>query len=401
MKKTFIIILLMAASLTMEAQQSLFFHNRNYTQKLDSVVGSNDFDWTRWKNCYTYSEDSITEISYEWQNQAWQPTTRTLSLYTECGDHQLLESVIFEQMTESGWESFSKSTYEYDDQCHLLLNMNYNGVDTLGNWRESAKYEYVYNEAGMLDTCLYSTIRNGSWREQERVVYSYNEEQYCISVFAQRKGGWGPFGNTWMDSYRYDFEYENGELKSELYYVSAGGWFGGGEMVLDGKKEYEFDTKGNLQNKTVSIYNGEDWIVRDVYENHYNLTVDASTVLGLEPYWQTIVQRGMGYATGASMPLNSQWLSCSIISSELDSEFTLYCSGFADVNEQPQEGALRAYTCAGCLVVETPEPADVVIYDLLGRVVAQKSQVSKCEFNLTTGLYIVNSGNIRRKVIVQ
>ena len=401
MKKTFFIILLMATSLMMEAQQPLFLSNHDYTQKLDSVVGSDNFGWTNWKNCYTYGEDTITEISYEWQNQAWVPTARTLRLFTECDGQQLLESVFFEQMTESGWESSSKSTYEYDDQCHLLLNMYYNSVDTLGNWLESSKYEYVYNEAGLLDTCLYFTIRNGSWREQERTAYSYNEEQQCIGVLAQRKGGWGPFANTWMDSYSYEFEYENGELLSEYYYVSAGGWFGGGEMVLDGKKEYVFDAKGNLMNKTVSIYNGDDWIVRDVYENHYDLSVDASKVQGLEPFWQSILQRGMGYASGTSMPLNSQWLSCSIISSEYDTEFTLYCSGFAEVNEQQEEVVLRAYSFDGCLVVENPEPADVMVYDLLGRVVAQKSQASKCEFNLTSGLYIVSVGNARMKVIVK
>ena len=385
MKKAFFIILLMAAFLGLKAQEN------DYTMKLDSVVGTDNFGWSRWKNVFAYQEDTIVKVSYKWEDLKWIPTEMT---------ETSADQIVGYRWLEEDWEPYSKTAYEYAENDNLVLCMIYNGVDTLGQWTENEKYEYIYGENGLLDTCLYSTIRNGSWRQSERTIYSYDDNHQCVGLLAQRKGGWGPFGNSWMDSYRYDFEYENGELVSELYYA-GGGWFGGGEMTLESKNEYEFDAKGNLVKKTGSIYNGEDWIVRDVYENRYNVTINAATVQGLEQYWQSMVKNGMGYASGAAMPLNSLWLSCSIVSSSLDTEFTLYCSGFAEVNEQQETEAFRAYSCEGRLVVESREPSTVMVYDMLGRTVAQRNCVSSGEFNLAPGLYIVCVGDARMKVIVK
>lgn len=400
MRKVFVTILLMSAFLGLKAQEN------DYTMKLDSIIGSDNFDWSRWKKVFSYSLNESgfpvqEEIdAYRWTGEDWEFYLRTIHQYN-ADDHQVQSIVIF-NVTDTLEEPYRYTTYEYDTLNRLALVMNYNGSDTA--WMENSKYEYIYNADGLLDTCLYSTIRNGNWRESERMAYSYNEDQQCINMLAQRKGGgWGPFGNSWMDSYRYEFEYENGELVTELYYTaSGGGWFGGGELTLDSKVEYNFDANGNLLSKTASINNdGKEWIVRDVYENTYDLSVNASSVQGLESFWGYFLKNGMGYALGTTMPLKNLWKSCSVISSTLDTEFTLYCSGFAEVNEQSEEETFKAYSFDGRLVVENMEPADVMVYDMLGRVVASKNQTLKCEFNLTPGLYIVNNGKTRMKVIVK
>lgn len=427
MRKVFVTVLLMAAFFGLKAQEN------DYTMKLDSVIGSDNFDWSRWKKVYSYSTESgfqvQEEIRYEWENQAWMPKEK---IVTGVFDNEASKQIDSYRWTEEDWECYLRiiyqynvdnhqqlqyvavynvndtleernkyTTYDYDALNRLSLVMNYNGSDTA--WLESSKYEYVYNADGLLDSCLYFTVRNGNWRERERTAYSYNEDQQCVNVLAQRKEIWGPNANTWKDSYRYDFEYENGELTAELYYVvSGGGWFGGGEMTLDSKVEYNFDANGNLLTKTASVNNdGKDWIVRDVYENTYDLSVNASSVLGLEPFWESFLKNGMGYVLSTPMPLNNLWKSCYVISSMLDTEFTLYCSGFAEVNEQPEEEAFKAYCFDGRLVVENLEPVDVMVYDMLGRVVASKNQTLKCEINLTPGLYIVSNGTAKVKVIVK
>jgi hypothetical protein len=61
----------------------------------------------------------------------------------------------------------------------------------------------------------------------------------------------------------------------------------------------------------------------------------------------------MGYASGAPMPLRNLWKSCTIVSSSLDTEFTLYCSGFEGV-EEAQVLPLKAYCNEGRLVVVLP-----------------------------------------------
>lgn len=395
MKKIFFTLMLITAFIGMKAQEPL-----TYTQKLDSIIGSNDFGWTTFKKVFVYDTDNavIQTLNLNWEDGAWKVTGGTVSQYSP--DFLQIQATITMVPVDRELIRNSMTTYEYDELNRLTLVMNYMVGDT--SWVENSKYEYHYNTEGLLDTCLYSTIRNGNWRESEQSIYTYNDDQLCVSLLAQRKGGWGPFANSWMDSYRYDLEYENGELVSELYYTGGGGWFGGGEMVLDSKIEYEFDANGNLLSKTASITNdGKDWIVRDVYENQYNSSIEASAILGMEAYWNMFLKSGMGYASGVPMPLKNGWKSCSIISTTLDTEFTLYCSGFAQVNEQPQEETLRAYSVDGRLVIESQRLSNLTVYDLLGRTVAQRNQVEQCEFNLTPGLYIVSDGNTRMKVIVK
>jgi len=393
MKKQIFFAMAMVAAMSLNAQEPV-----QYTQKLDSVVGSYDFDLTRFKKIFTYYETDgvIQEDTYTLENGEWTISGEVIYNY-ETNDFQQLYGTIVVKATEEGLQRVSLTEYEYDDLNHLTLVMNYVAADTV--WAENSKYVYSYNDDGLLDTCVYSTIRNGNWRETERTIYTYDESQQCTSLLAQRKGGWGPFGDNWMDSYRYDFEYEDGELARELYYVTVG-WFGS-NMALDSQVEYEFDANGNLLRKTASITNdSKDWIVRDVYENQYDLSVDASTVMGLQPFWASMGKNGMNYATGAAVPLQNLWKSCSIISTNLDTEFIVYCSGFEGVEEE-QMTPMKAYAFDGRLRVTNDQPADVTVYDLLGRVVASQKQALQCEFSLTPGLYIVGSGNARVKVIVK
>lgn len=388
---------LLAVSLMMEAQQPLSFDNNDFTRKLDSVVGSKDFDWTRFKEVFTYYQEDFVMLSetYRWEGNAWVLSGGYTCQYNP--GFKQLQGMISLVPEEDHLTPASLTEYTYDDLGRLTLVMNSSAGDT--SWVETSKYDYRYSDEGLLDSCVYSTIRNGNWRESELSLYSYNDDQQCVGFRVQRKGGWGPSANQWRDAYRYVFEYENGELARELYYVPVG-WFGT-DMALDSKIEYEFDAMGNLLRKTASITNdSKEWIVRDIYENQFDLSINASEVLGLEPYWNSTCTGGMGFASGAAMPLKNLWKSCSIVSTALDTEFTLYCSGFEGVEEE-QVLPLRAYDNGNGLVVEAETPVDLVVYDLLGRVVAREAQTMKCEFNLTAGLYIVSGGNARVKVIVK
>ena len=391
MKKHILFVMVLVAAMSLNAQE------QQYTQKLDSVVGSNDFDWTRFKDVFNYNVDDarIIDETYLWENGSWTLSGNKTYQYTN-GFQQLL-GMVAATAVDTVMAPTSRIDYTYNDLGQLTLVMHYAMGDT--SWVESLKYDYSYNEAGHVDTVLYSTIRNGSWRESQRLLYSYDDEQQCTRLSVQVKGGWGPNANQWRDYYRYDFEYEGGDLLAEYCYVAMG-WFGGGEMTLDSKWEYEYDANGNLLRKVGSVFNEEDWVVRDVYENRFDLTVDPKTVMGLEPFWQTVVDEGMGYLSGAFMPLNGQWLSCSIITAERDTEFTLYCSGFEGVEEQ-QVIPLKAWSNDGRLVVTCEQPADIMVFDLMGRVVASETQAMQCEFSLTPGLYIVGNGNARVKVIVK
>lgn len=457
MRKSFLIILLTVAAFSLKAQQQspLFFHNHqeymnyrmehperipqkamesyrhNYTQKLDSVVGSDRFDWTRWMNVYTYVENAdaidslmVVETSYEWQEKAWMPTLKTeiieqqegdcdelqnhyrwtdgdwelsrtvMSYYSTHGDEYLLDSVVTLSLVDSLFEPTALSSYEYNDNCQLVLNMNYNGKKADGEWRPASRNVYTYEESGVLSSRVYSTIRSGSWSDSQRDSYSYDDQNHCTSVLTQRRSPWG---SGWMNDHKYVFEYEDDKLAAELLYL--GGWYGG-EMTLDSKVEYFFDANGNEERKTASVFNEIDWIERDVYENHFDLSVSAEEVLGLTSVWESTLGKGLGYVLDMEMPLVNKWLSCSIISTNMDTEFTLYCSGFAGVEEHREDGFM---VCSGegRLAVENAEPHDVTVYDLLGRVVASRKNAIRCEFQLNAGLYVVGNGTSFVKAVVR
>jgi hypothetical protein len=216
-------------------------------------------------------------------------------------------------------------------------------------------------------------------------------------LLTQRKGGWGPGSGSWMNDHKYVFEYDGDQLASEVLYL--GGWFSS-EMSMDSKSEFFFDANGNEERKTASVFNEVDWIERDVYENHFDLSMSADEVLGLKSVWESTLGKGLGYVLDMEMPLINKWLSCSIVSTNLDTDFTLYCSGFAGVEER-QEAELKVSSGEGFLVVENAEPLDVTIYDLLGRVVASQKKATHCEFQLNAGLYVVGNGTGFVKAVVR
>lgn len=396
-----------------------------FTQKLDSVVGSDDFDRTRWKNTYTYSETGKVETSYQWENESWQPTFLTETtreedhdlvmisrwrneaweLYqrvryqyriTESG--RLLEEVIADAPENTEWVGVSYTVNEYDDQDRLVVNTYYNGLNGVGDWRPYSKTERTYNEEGQLASRLLYNSRNGSWRETQKDTLFYDEHQRCVEMLTYRKGGWGPGANAWRESEKYEFAYtDEGKVASEILY--SAGWFGT-EMSLTNKVDYTYDAQGNVAMKTVSVFNEVDWVVRDVFENTFDASVNANEVLGLAERWTAMLDSGLRSALEQEMPLCSGWRNCSVAASNLDTQFTLYCSGFEAVGEQ-QQAPLKAYAEQGCLLVETPNPVTVFVYDLTGRVVASQPMTTSCSFRLSPGLYLVKGGNQVTKVIVR
>lgn len=406
----------------------LLNHHRamnDYTHKLDSVIGSDDFDMTCWKNVYSYSEQGKTEIHFLLQDAAWQPELMTQWVYDEnqdtafvsrwngeawedyqraCyqyltfGSEKMLQEMIVEELVDTVWVGKSRSTYEYDEQQHLVLNINYSGLNSHGEWNGSSKTASTYNEEGLLAQRLLSTYRNGSWRESNKDTLVYDASQRCLYLLTQRKGGYGPGSNTWRDASKYEFTYAaDGSIASETYY--SAGWFGT-ELLLDSKAEYEFDAQGNLARKTVNIFNGTNWVVRDLYENRYDHSIASSASMGLTPVWESTVDKGLGNVIGSDLPLYSQWLACSIVSTALDTQFDLYYSGMAVVEEQTPD-SMKAYSLQGQLVVENDVVSDIVVYDLNGRVVASQSHALKSVFHLVPGLYLVRCGNTVVKTIVR
>ena len=122
----------------------------DYEMKLDSVIGSDNFDFNRWKIVYSYQDSIVEETSYDWDHQTWVPATKTerntisnnmkryrwaneawecfqmvTQEYVACGDESVLQCVTTTTLADSVWMATARDDYEYDNDCHLILNVSY------------------------------------------------------------------------------------------------------------------------------------------------------------------------------------------------------------------------------------------------------------------------------------
>lgn len=389
----------------------------DFTSRLDSVVGSDDFDWTQWKSVYSYNEQGLwdTEIYSVLENNRWQPSDKSAFVYDENGNctqelHYkwdaeewtpyynqstyfgatgLTDSIVTSRF-DSVWRDETKKVYTYEGQrVAKLMYYQYNGTQ----WDENSKYEYGYDDEGRLTTQIYSSIRNGQWRVNSKDSLCY-ENGHCTELLNYMRMMWGDGG--WMLRGKTVFEYDGDRINCQTSY--SAGWFGGGEMNFDGKTDFFYDSDGELTSKTTSIYNESDWIVRDEYSNQFDKEKKAAETMGCNAYWDL----NSGYfksSLGETLPITYRWLEAKVASSTTDTQFTLYYSDLQDIEEHSE--GLKVYVADGNLIIESLMPTDVVVYDLLGRNIARESQATNTSISLKPGLYLVKAGNATVKVVLE
>ena len=297
--------------------------------------------------------------------------------------------------SNGAWEYQYLDVYEYDDQNRLIQSSEYEPGNTPGEWNLFYKTTVEYNEFGKPVRNVTSVAFWGNnLMDYAMDSLIYDEAQQCISYRLYYRSFWG--GGGWGLSEMYDNTYENGRIATTTLYDCENS----SEPQLEDFSEFFYDEQGNLVKKTVKVFNGDEWIDRDIIENAFDQTIDASSIRGLDAFWGTMVSKGM-YNMVTSTPIFSQWLSCSMSSTSYDTRFTVYCSSLDAAVEEYQEDGFKAYTNNGTLVVENAKPADVTVYDLLGRVIANKTQEQRCSFDLRPGLYLVGNGTRVIKAVVK
>jgi hypothetical protein len=80
----------------------------------------------------------------------------------------------------------------------------------------------------------------------------------------------------------------------------------------------------------------------------------------------------------------------------------LYYSDYhVGLPETPVINSPNVFNIEGGLAVESNEPANIEVYDMLGRIVAQKRQATRGEFLLTSGVYVVKVNGAATKAVVR
>ena len=338
------------------------------------------------KNEYEYdlNDKMISDLCYDWDVylQDWKLKRRTEFSYDAnnnliCkmiyddyytykreyayNNANCLVSEIYMQLSENGdeWQNKTKSEYVYDQNDSLLLVTNYYGSGV--EWHYYDKTEYVRNETGYVTSKITAYSHDDIWSYLDCFLYDYDGHDRLICMIHK----------IWNDL-------ENG-------------------FVDYSKDVYEFDIQGNIIYGAFYYYE-DGWIMDESFENTYDLTVDAANILGLSIVFYDLFANTLPVEEN---PLQNKWLSCRCyVEDGEENLLTLYYSDSYDVDEN-ESSSLKIYSSEGTLSVENDAVANIQVFDMQGRLVAQQNQVTQCRFNLKPGVYVVKAGNASVKTVVK
>ena len=390
-------------------------------------ISRSTWEYDNWGN-------RLQEIYYFSDGNEWIFSSKTIYTY----DDQLrliLEDYFLWDANTGAWVSRGATEYEYNTGGSLL-RMHY----LLNNLEKEAKY--LYDERNNLIWYYFcqTTLPDFIW-EQDTTEFAYNEHDsliYRLENFTHHNANLDHpvlyeyerdeqdrvvvescFDNLetgQMPRYRNETVYdEQGRIvvKHHLFYS-----MNNGEVLSNTMVEYEFDGQGNLVAETESSYQyGQG---TETY--HFNQTFDyntpSSSILGIGKAWNDFIgfmidhetnwiTDGLYYYwTNYDFPILNKWESGVWRFKDPDTwsvanvEVALYYSKYYESLPETSEFSTRVYNIEGGLVVESDEPADIVVYDMLGRAVAQKLQATHYEFYLKSGLYVVKVNSVAMKAVV-
>lgn len=138
-----------------------------------------------------FSQHIDTLTSYEWQNNAWQPTTRYIYSYdASC----LVTETVFQnwQAGSSSWLNSSRINYTYlgNDSIDRVTSQEWNG----SNWENAFRQTNSYGDNDLVSQILFELWKKGSskWVSKSRSSYSYSNANLVDSVLTETSSG-----NNW------------------------------------------------------------------------------------------------------------------------------------------------------------------------------------------------------------
>ena len=293
---------------------------------------------------YDYYYDSLIKIEYTYDEE----------------NRYIFSAVLKWDNSNESWENYSKSEYEYDQNDSIILEAHYSYYDSI--WYNEHMSKYSRNDAGYATNVGhafgYTSDEDQKWFFYDSLLYDYDNCYRLVCTINMKK-------------YGESFVYESKDI-------------------------CEFDDYGNITNLACYAYGNNEWIVKKSYESTYGSDESAS-ILGLHTVYKETFEERLPIE---KYPVRSKWLSCNAYENEEMWQLSIYYSDYYDVDEN-ESATLKVYTTEGTLTVENDNIADIQVFDMLGRLVAQQNQVTQCRFNLKPGVYVVKAGNASVKAVVK
>ena len=421
------------------------YENGNCTERRIYDAHSADTLWEPY-NRLTWEYDDLgnclQQIDYLPDGNEWKPYSKMVYTYNNL--HQLVFKEYFLWNANTGaWDSEGTTTeYEYNEDGFLLREYYISS----NNIEKETKYIYDERNNPIWYYFCQTTLPDFIW-EQDTIEFAYNEHDslvWKLENFTHHNGA--------AIDHPVLYEYERDEQDRIVAETCYDNWASGqqprfryentydeqgrvamkrckrysmidGALLGDSRVEYEFDDQGNLVSEW-EVY--QDYYFQNYLEFYFRQGFDYNTpsdnILGLERAWndfigfmtdhefRMVLDGEPYYWKNDHFPIHHKWESgvwrfsdpnLPDIISPVNADVALYYSKHYENLPEASDFPARVFNIEGGLAVECDGPADIMVYDMLGRVVAQKRQVLHSEFCLKSGLYVVKVGESAMKAVVK
>jgi len=425
-------------------KREYIYENGNCTERRIYDAHSADTLWEPY-NRLTWEYDALgnclQQIDYLPEGNDWKPYSKLV--YTYNGLHQLVFEEYFLWNANTGtWDSEGTTTeYEYNSDGFLLREYYISS----NNIEKETKYIYDERNNPIWYYFCQTTLPDFVW-EQDTIEFAYNEHDslvWKLENFTHHNGAidhpvlyeyerdeqdrivaetcFDNWANGQQPRFRNENTYdEQGRviMKRHMNYSMVDG-----ALVSDSHVEYEFDDQGNLVSEWEDL---QDYYFQNYLEFYFKqnfaYNTPSNNILGLDRAWndfirfmtdhefRMILEYEPYYWKNDHFPIHHKWESGTWkfsdpdlpdIISPVNADVALYYSNHPYSLSEAPEFPARVFNIVGGLAVESDEPADIVVYDMLGRAVAQKRQATHGEFYLKSGLYVVKVDGVATKTIVR
>ena len=345
----------------------------------DRLTSMIDYDIEEKEDYYYNTQNLVEEIYYSYFDVTWQTYGKTVLTYDE--DQHVVLSMGY-RIEDGNWLESSKQTWDYEDG--LLQATTTYIVNGSGEWEGDGRTEYHYDEG--LCTEEIESEWAGYWNTLNKTVYHYDAQQ----CYEKIEYGWD--GDEWNERYKHGYEHDaSGNLLCEIeYYYNP--------EIQDwthiSKYEYLFDASNNCTDYYEYYYLValEMWSLQMAYHISYG-TPEIESIAGLALYWDLF---------GWDIPIQNK-----VEQLIMDEDGEYYYLDFhyssTDGLDEPTENPLNVWPnpAKDFVRIEGVEAAEVQVYNALGQLVKRVQGSNEINVSsLAEGVYMLKITEANRKNVV-
>ena len=418
------------------------YENDNCTERTIHTAQTADTLWDPFNRLvWTYDDwgNCLQEITYLPDGDDWKLSTKTEHTYDD--RHNLILSKSYHWDAEASlWIPYEGyASYEYNDANFLTRKY------TCGS-SASQETKYTYNDLNQVTMYSFCHTLPTFVNETDTIIYTYDEQdsliikyekwfhhynspledQIIIYLTEYERDEQGrliletahrTLGNELQKYYKNEFSYDQqGRMDYKHCYDRAIGY---DDWENYSVLSYEFNSDGTMQSISGGDYLFGGGVAPIYFAPQYESNAPIGNTLGAKEAWDGFVKYwktynsnmnlyGFAYYEINEFPIfdRLESIECQYLDQytgeNVHTNVVLYYSDYhVGLPETPENNSPNVFNIEGGLAVECEAPADIEVYDMLGRIVAQKRQATHGEFLLTTGVYVVKVDGAATKAVVR